>query len=356
MSDRRIPEAVLAEIRARVPLREIIGRAVELRRSGRNWTGCCPFHGERTPSFHVYPDHFHCYGCGAHGDVIAFTARVERMTWLQAVQRLAGEAGVTLDAGPAPAPWTRPAAPPPPPPRRDDDAAERARRVADAAAIWNAAAPLADDGPGAAYLRGRGLWPLPECVRSELRDARLVYPPTREGEGGPWVHPAGRDPHPVLLARVLGPDATLRGVHRIFLAPREGGGFGKLPGVNAKVAKGLLSGAAVRLFPAAPVLGLAEGIETALAAHLLTGLPVWSCISTTFLKAVLLPPDVERVVVFADRDGPKRGAPHGPGLHAAWDLAARLKAEAVRTEIRLPNPPAGDYADVWAARGEGRAA
>ena len=72
-----LPPAFLDELRARTPLPSRIGRKTRLAKSGRNWKGCCPFHGEKTPSFYVYDDHFHCFGCGAHGDAITFVMRAE---------------------------------------------------------------------------------------------------------------------------------------------------------------------------------------------------------------------------------------------------------------------------------------
>ena len=68
-----LPAGFLDELRARTPLAAVVGRRVRLARSGRQWKGCCPFHGEKTPSFYVYEDgHYHCFGCGAHGDAIGF--------------------------------------------------------------------------------------------------------------------------------------------------------------------------------------------------------------------------------------------------------------------------------------------
>ena len=82
-----IPDAVIDEIRDRVDVVAVIGRHMELKRSGRTWKGNCPFHGERTPSFHVYPEdkHFKCYGCGAHGDVFGFLQRLEGKEFLLVV-------------------------------------------------------------------------------------------------------------------------------------------------------------------------------------------------------------------------------------------------------------------------------
>lgn len=90
------PPAFLDELRARTPLPGLIGRRVRLIRSGRNWKGCCPFHAEKTPSFHVYEDHYHCFGCGAHGDAIAFVMQTEGATFPEAVERLAAEAGLEV--------------------------------------------------------------------------------------------------------------------------------------------------------------------------------------------------------------------------------------------------------------------
>lgn len=91
-----LPPAFLEELRARTPLSALVGRRVKLTKAGRNWKGCCPFHGEKSPSFHVYDDHFHCFGCGAHGDAISFVMQSEGAGFPEAVERLAGEAGLEV--------------------------------------------------------------------------------------------------------------------------------------------------------------------------------------------------------------------------------------------------------------------
>src|SRR3712207_9081823 len=91
-----LPPAFLDELRARTPLHGLIGRKVRLNRNGRQWKGCCPFHNEKTPSFYVYDDHFHCFGCGAHGDAITFLMRAEGASFPEAVERLAAEAGLEV--------------------------------------------------------------------------------------------------------------------------------------------------------------------------------------------------------------------------------------------------------------------
>ncbi len=92
--------AFLDELRARVPLSPVIGRRVKLTRAGREWKGCCPFHNEKTPSFYVNDDKgfYHCFGCGAHGDVIRFLTEQMGLGFIDAVKQLAAEAGMEVPA------------------------------------------------------------------------------------------------------------------------------------------------------------------------------------------------------------------------------------------------------------------
>ena len=91
-----IPPAFLDELRARTPLAALIGRRVKLSRAGRQWKGCCPFHGEKSPSFYVYDDHYHCFGCGVHGDAVAFVMQSQGAGFPEAVELLAAEAGLSV--------------------------------------------------------------------------------------------------------------------------------------------------------------------------------------------------------------------------------------------------------------------
>lgn len=92
------PPQFLDEIRARVPLAEVIGRRTRLIRRGREHVALCPFHNEKTPSFTVSEEKgfFHCFGCGAHGDVIGFVMRDEGLNFPEAVEKLAGHAGLAM--------------------------------------------------------------------------------------------------------------------------------------------------------------------------------------------------------------------------------------------------------------------
>ncbi|MFZ2619877.1 MAG: DNA primase [Alphaproteobacteria bacterium] len=95
----RFDDALLEQLRRRVPLVEEVRKAVPaLKKKGKFWWGCCPFHQEKSPSFHVRPDdgHYHCFGCGAHGDVITFAMETKGLSFPDAVEALANQAGMAL--------------------------------------------------------------------------------------------------------------------------------------------------------------------------------------------------------------------------------------------------------------------
>ena len=88
----------LEEIRNRLPLSGIVNARVRMVRAGREFKGCCPFHNEKTPSFYVNDDKqfYHCFGCGAHGDVIGFVMRHDHLSFPEAVENLAAQAGLQV--------------------------------------------------------------------------------------------------------------------------------------------------------------------------------------------------------------------------------------------------------------------
>ena len=90
--------ALLDDIRARLPVSSVVGRSVALKRQGREWAGLSPFKSERTPSFFVNDQKgfYHCFASSEHGDIFSFLMKTEGISFFEAVQRLAAEAGVTL--------------------------------------------------------------------------------------------------------------------------------------------------------------------------------------------------------------------------------------------------------------------
>ncbi len=140
-----LPPNFLDELRARTPIAALIGRSVKLTRSGRESKGCCPFHGEKTPSFYVYDDHYHCFGCGEHGDAISFVMKSTGAGFMEAVETLASEAGLEI-------------------PKASPQQAEAEQKRAGIAEVLEAAAQIyqkwlfAPEGkPALDYLRARGL-------------------------------------------------------------------------------------------------------------------------------------------------------------------------------------------------------
>ncbi|HXV24818.1 MAG TPA: DNA primase [Alphaproteobacteria bacterium] len=141
------PPSFLDELRARLTLSSIVGRRVRLQRRGREHLGLCPFHNEKTPSFTVNDDKafFHCFGCGAHGDVISFVMRTEGLGFPEAVERCAQEAGLEV---PATSPQERAKA----------ERQATLHAALEAAADWFERQLQGPEGRGGlAYLRERGL-------------------------------------------------------------------------------------------------------------------------------------------------------------------------------------------------------
>jgi DNA primase len=93
-----IPKQFLDDVRHRLRLSEVIGKRLKVTRAGREFKACCPFHKENTPSFTINDEKnfFHCFGCGAHGDQIGFVMRYDNISFMDALESLAGEAGLQV--------------------------------------------------------------------------------------------------------------------------------------------------------------------------------------------------------------------------------------------------------------------
>ncbi|MCG5499667.1 DNA primase [Ectothiorhodospira lacustris] len=100
----RIPQTFIDELLARTDIVELVGSRVTLKKQGREYTACCPFHAEKTPSFYVTPQKqfYHCFGCGAHGTAISFLMEYDNMEFVEAVEELARRAGMDVprESGP----------------------------------------------------------------------------------------------------------------------------------------------------------------------------------------------------------------------------------------------------------------
>jgi hypothetical protein len=214
--------------------------------------------------------------------------------------------------------------------REAEEARERADKLKSAREIWDEAQ---DHGPGFKYLRFRGIDPAYADV--ELR----CHPDLPHTEGGSF---------PALIGRITGPDGDFAGIWRIYVAKN---GKGKATVETPKRGLGVACGSAVRIGGIKNFIGIAEGVETALAVRQLvyeqTGnkFPVWAALSANGMQSVEIPSKVLRVSIYPDGDPPRLylGKP-SVGMTAAKVLAARLESESVKVSI-IPPPLASDWLD-----------
>jgi len=143
----RIPQSFIDDLVGRTDIVELIGARVPLKKSGREFKACCPFHDEKSPSFWVSPDKqfYHCFGCGAHGTSLGFLMNYDRLSFPEAIEELASRAGVEIPRD------TRPDD------GRNREDADLAALMARVAAHW--AQQLPGNRRAAEYIARRGLSP-----------------------------------------------------------------------------------------------------------------------------------------------------------------------------------------------------
>lgn len=291
----------LETLRRDNPLPAIAARLVPLKRSGDEWTACCPFHQDRSPSFTIYAggQRFKCFGCGAGGDVLDFVQRAYGLDLAGAIRMLGGG---TLPRAALPPAWEF----------SDTGKKDQPDRMAEARAIWHRASPAAGT-LAEAYLRWRAIDP---PYPAALRFLALPY-----GNSGPL---------PCLVCAVRDPAGEVTGIQRIWLA-HDGRGKAAVP--KPKLSLGQVRGGAIRLGDpdASGVLTVCEGPEDGLSLAAMLGGPVWVAAGATFLPAMQFPAEVRSVLIGADNDPVGRTAAD----KAARDFAARGLA------VRILRPLAG---------------
>jgi phage/plasmid primase-like uncharacterized protein len=220
--------------------------------------------------------------------------------------------------------------------RRDREIAQGAQWRANAerlAKLWDRCIVVERGDPVSRYLEHRLLCdvsPVPECLR-----LHPALPYKVDGETvGTW---------PAMVAQLTAPDGRLLALHRTWLTTE--GRKAPTPGPCKKLTPtaGDLAGGCIQLGkPAAGQIGIAEGVETALAAFLGSGVPAVAAYSAGALAAFLWPPGVHRLVIFADADP--------AGADAANKLRQRARFAGLRVEVLTPTTPGADWCDVWAQR------
>jgi putative DNA primase/helicase len=190
--------------------------------------------------------------------------------------------------------------------------------------LWQSSKAVALDDPVGRYLAWRaGLTSFPSCLRTASNVRYQADPPSF---------------HPAMIAMVTGPDGAASTLHRTYLTadgrkaavdePRR-----MMPGT-------IVRGSAIRLAPAGDALGIAEGIETALSASALFGIPCWAAVNAAMLTAWQPPFEVKRIIIFADNDASYSGQA------AAYALARRLGSQDYAVEVRVPVESGTDWNDV----------
>lgn len=273
---------------------------------------------------------WYCRGCG-YGDGIELVKRFRGSTFPQTLRWLEAYLGIEHQRESF---CHRP--------EGLSEAEKTVRRRERNLAFWNAAVPLRDlsrESPQWKYLASRGLG---ACDASAMLRAEAETEAWETNEDGER-RSAGR--YPVLLAAVTDGSGGIITLHRTFLTP-DGG---KAPlSSPKKLAPGAIEDGLIRLFPPTAILCLAEGIETALSVHEMTGLPVWSAISLTGLRKFgEVPEGVKKIHICGDNDRSYAGAA------GAYELAARIRRSRpdIEVAVHIPPEPGTDWNDVLRSGG-----
>jgi phage/plasmid primase-like uncharacterized protein len=210
--------------------------------------------------------------------------------------------------------------------------------------LWKRSHPLQPGDPVSLYLKSRGfiLWPLPSCLRYHHA---LPY----------WQDGQHLGNFPAMVAELVNAKGEQVALHRTYLTKQ--GRKADVPQVRkVTAAAGPLTGCAIRLSEMTDGhLGVGEGVETALGAHFLSGLPVWATYSAGSLAAFQFPAGLQRLTVFSDNDPPDSQGRRA-GQEAAQALQARAVAAGIKASILSPTIEGTDWADVWVSQREGVAA
>lgn len=304
----------------RVRISDVVRRRTKLRKAGRSLVGLCPFHSERTPSFHVYDatNGYHCYGCGANGDAIRFLMETEHVDFPAACHMLAnGDLPLVSQAEKIQA--------------REEDEAARLASIALARDIWLRSIALDGKTPADVYLRSRGITIRPKRFRFVMCPAWFKVD---TGECGPDL--------PALVCGVTDIADQFIGLQRVFLAD---GGKRKADMRNPKLSLGRPAGGAIRLGGVAPHVVVVEGpedgatVQQNILSSFAGGLrsPVWVACGTSMMPQIRFPPEVRRVTIGGDNNK--------AGRAAATKAKAAFQDRGLEVRAVYPDDAFGDWND-----------
>lgn len=322
-------EARLSEVKARAEgnwntiLASIGVEAKVLNRKNQPCPGCGGTDRFQYTDRYRHGDYY-CRGCGP-GDGFRLAEMALGLSFMDVFRQVEAVVGKPVSAAIA-------AASPAP-------SAEKMRKLA--RRIWDEAHPIRAGDEVDRYLTGRGLRleRYPNVLRFHPCLGYFIKEGTKSKKAGEY---------PAMLACVQGPDGLAVTLHRTYL---QDGRKADLPDVKKLLSSGI-NGAAVRLFPVAEELAVAEGIEKSLAVHLATGKPVWPALNCGNMEKLWIPDSVKRLSIYGDNDADKGY----DGQAAAFALARRLKKEArrrgvpIQVDVYIPRQAGEDWEDVWVRR------
>lgn len=305
----RLSDDQIARARSRV---DIYAKATTLKRSGAWWVAKCPLHDDAKPSFAVRDGYWTCFaGCG-HGDPIDFLRRWRNLSFEEAVKELTDGAPIKM----------------PPRAARQDDPAQRPHDDSLAAVqeILRGCGPITERSTAHLYLWSRGL----PTRQPGLLAHEAVYCVERKAK------------LPAVIAPITNSQGEVTALQRIWCKPRIGSEEkdSRADLEDRKKTLGHCGNGMVRLAAVGEVLGVAEGVETGIAASVLYGLPVWVACGLSRLgspepqraPSVWIPPSIRRLVVFGDNGA----AGHRVADFAAWWWCRQgLAASAVYPDSRF---------------------
>lgn len=276
------------EAKQRYNISDVVARTRKVQRAGKNEKrALCAFHNERTPSMQLNDAKgtYHCFGCGASGDIVSYVMKTEGLGFMDAMRWL-GMAQL-----PAVDPAQRAVA-------AAEDEEDRQRAIARARGVWDKARP-APGTPAEVYLRSRGItMPIPHTIRFAMTPA---WYDDGTGECGPDL--------PALVGAVVDGSDHLIGLQRIFLAD---GGTRKARMEKPKRSLGRVKGGALRLNSDADSYGheliLTEGPEDGLSLAQELGAEVWVTLGTAMMPFIDYPPRVVSIVIAGQNDAAGRAA------------------------------------------------
>jgi CHC2 zinc finger/Toprim domain len=303
-------DAFLDELRARVPVSEVVRRRVHLKREGREWKGLSPFNQERTPSFTVNDQKgfYHDFSFGKHGDVFSFVMETEGLPFPEAVEKLAAFAGVAMPDGrrPLPSPKSEPPIAPAPDlkPAQDDTGKRNQHQAGE---IWRERTPL-HESVAMVHFEQRGI---PSSLIADIDGESVGFHPSCPD--GPERRPAI-----IELLRDIRTNEP-RAIRRTFLTPS---------GVKVGKAKALgpQGGTACKLTPHEEVIAgltVGEGLETVLSGVLFDLRPAWALGSAGELGAFPVLDGIEALTILVDHDRSGTGQRQSLECSARWTAAGR---------------------------------